>query len=172
MPSLDKEGVMKARSLLPSLWHKDESGESSFFALHNEIDRVFDDFRRGTPWAGFGMSNGGVRFAPLMDVIESDKAIEIDAELPGMTESDIDVSVVDNVLTVKGEKKAETEKNDADYRMVERSYGAFARSLTLPYEVDPSKVDARFDKGVLKITLPKPPQIKARTRKIEIKSAA
>ncbi len=163
---------MKARSLLPSLLHKDETGESPFLALHNEIDRVFDDFRRGMPWAGFGRLNGGVRFAPLMDVSETDKAIEIDAELPGMTEKDIDVSVVDNVLTVKGEKKAETEKKDADYHMVERTYGAFTRSLTLPYEVDASKVDAKFDKGVLKITLPKPPEVKAKTKKIKIKPAA
>ena len=163
---------MKARSLLPSLWHKDESGESPFLALHHEIDRVFDDFRRGAPWAGFGIANGGARFAPLMDVVETDKAIEIDAELPGMTESDIDVSVVDNVLTVKGEKKSETEKKEADYHMVERSYGAFTRSLTLPYEVDASKVDAKFDKGVLKITLPKPAEVKAKTKKIKIKSAA
>ena len=89
-----------------------------------------------------------------------------------MTEDDIDVSVVDNVLTVKGEKKSETEKKEADYHMVERSYGAFTRSLTLPYEVDASKVDAKFDKGVLKITLPKPAEVKAKTKKIKIKSAA
>ena len=163
---------MKARSLLPSLWHKDEGGESPFLALHHEIDRVFEDFRRGAPWAGFGIANGGARFAPLMDVVETDKAIEIDAELPGMTESDIDVSVVDNVLTVKGEKKSEKEEKDADYHMVERSYGAFTRSLTLPYEVDASKVDAKFNKGVLKITLPKSPEVKAKTKKIKIRSAA
>ena len=89
-----------------------------------------------------------------------------------MTEDDIDVSVVDNVLTVKGEKKSETEKKDTDYHMVERSYGAFIRSLTLPYAVDASKVDAKFDKGVLKITLPKPAEVKAKTKKIKIKSAA
>ena len=163
---------MKARSLLPSLWHKDEAGESPFLALHHEIDRVFDDFRRGAPWAGFGMPNGGARFAPLMDVFETDKAIEIDTELPGMTEKDIDVAVVDNVLTVKGEKRAEKEEKDTDYHMVERSYGAFTRSLTLPFEVDASKVDAKFDKGVLKITLPKPAEVKAKTKKIKIKSAA
>jgi HSP20 family protein len=163
---------MKARSLLPSLWHKDESGDPPFLALHHEINRVFDDFRRGVPWAGFGIPNGGARFAPLMDVVETDKAIEIDAELPGMTEKDIDVSVVDNVLTVKGEKKEEKEEKDTDYHMVERSYGAFTRSLMLPYEVDASKVEAKFDKGVLKITLPKPAEVKAKTKKIKIKSAA
>ncbi len=163
---------MKAGSLLPSLWHKDEGGESPFFALHHEIDRVFDDLRRGAPWAGFGIPNGGARFAPLLDVFETDKAIEIDAELPGMTEDDIDVSVVDNILTVKGEKKSETEKKEADYHMVERSYGVFTRSLTLPYEVEASKVDAKFDKGVLKITLPKPAEVRAKTKKIKIKSAA
>ena len=163
---------MKARSLLPSLWHKDESGESPFLALHHEIDRVFDDFRRGAPWAGFGIPNGGARFAPLMDVFETDKAIEIDAELPGMTEKDIDVAVVDNVLTVKGEKRAEKEEKDTYYHMVERSYGAFTRSLMLPFDVDASKVEAKFDKGVLKITLPKPPEVAAKTKKIKIKSAA
>ena len=163
---------MHARSLLPSLWHRDEGGESPFLALHHEIDRVFDDFRRGMPWPRFGLGDGHVRFAPVMDVFETDKAIEVDAELPGMTEKDIDVSVIDNVLTVKGEKKEETERKEADWHMVERSYGAFTRSLTLPYEVDASKVDAKFDKGVLKITLPKPAEIKAKTKKIKVKSAA
>jgi len=163
---------MKARSLLPSLRHKDESGGSPFLALHHEIDRVFDDFRRSAPWPGFLIPNGGARFAPLMDVVETDKSIKIDAELPGMTEKDIDVSVVDNILTVKGEKKSETEKKEADYHMVERSYGAFTRSLALPFDVDASMVDAKFDKGVLKITLPKSQEAKAKTKKIKIKSAA
>ena len=162
---------MKAKSLLPSLWHKEESGQNPFLALHREIDRVFDDFRQ-TPWLGFGRPNGGSRFAPLMDVAETDKAIEIKAELPGMSEADVDVSVVDNILSVKGEKKSETEKKDADYHMLERSHGAFTRSLTLPFEVDPDKVEARFDKGVLTITLPKPAEVAAKTRKIKIQSAA
>ncbi len=163
---------MKARSLLPSLWHREEGGESPFLALHREIDRVFDEFRRGAPWPTLRLYDGGARFAPAMDVFETDKAIEIDAELPGMTEKDIDVSVVDNVLTVKGEKKAEKEEKEADYHMIERSYGAFTRSLTLPFEVNAAKVEAKFDKGVLKITLPKSPEVTAKTHKIKIKSAA
>ena len=163
---------MIGRSILPSLQDKDDGGESLFPALRCNADRIIDDFHHGAPWTGFGFPNDRERFAPIMDVFEVDNAIEIDTELPGMTENDIDVSVVDNVLTVTGEKKEETEKKDTDYHMVERTYGAFTRSLTLPYEVDASKVDAKFDKGVLKITLPKPAEVKAKTKKIKIKSAA
>jgi len=162
---------MIGRSLLQSLQHKDEGGESPFPLPGCDADRIVDDFRHGAPWPGFGLPNERAHFAPIMDVFETDNAIEIDAELPGMTEKDIDISVVDNVLTVTGEKKAETEKSDTGYYMVERSCGAFTRLLTLPYEVDASKVDAKFDKGVLKITLPKLAEVKMKTKKITIKSA-
>ncbi len=162
---------MIGRSLLPSLQHKDEVGESPFPLPGCDADRIVDDFYHGAPWPGFGLPNDRAHFAPVMDVFEADNAIEIDAELPGMTEKDIAVSVVDNVLTVTGEKKEETEKKDTDYYLIERSCGAFTRSLTLPYEVDASKVDAKFDNGVLKITLPKPAEVKAKTKRIKIKAA-
>lgn len=162
---------MIGKSHLPPLRHEDGGGENTVPNSGCDVDRIVDDFNHGAPWPGFGLPNERAHFAPSMDVFDCEKAIEIDAELPGMTENDIDVSVVDNVLTVTGEKKEEAAKRGTDYYMVERAYGAFTRSLTLPYEVDASKVEARFDKGVLKITLPKPVAVRAKTKKIKVRPA-
>ena len=162
---------MSVRSLLPALWEKASEHDGSFRNLHQEIDRVFDEFSHGKfrPFSRDG--NGG--FLSLdVDVSETDEAIEISAELPGVDEKDIDVSVAGQRLIIKGEKKAETKTEDADQRIVERSYGSFMRTFTLPFEADMSSVSAHFDKGVLKVTLPKPPEAATKTHKIEIKSGA
>jgi HSP20 family protein len=105
-----------------------------------------------------------------MDVTESDKQIEITAELPGLEEKDVKVNVADGVLTISGEKKAEKEEKDKNYRMVERSYGAFSRTLDLPEGVDPGAIKATLAKGVLKVSIPKPAP--AQVKNVEIKSAA
>jgi HSP20 family protein len=105
-----------------------------------------------------------------MDVTETDKEIEITAELPGLEEKDVEVNVADNVLTIRGEKKAEKEEKSKNYQIVERSYGAFARTVELPDGVDPAAVKASIAKGVLKVTVPKPAPAKA--TKVEIKTAA
>jgi HSP20 family protein len=107
---------------------------------------------------------------PTMDVAETDKEIEITAELPGLEEKDVQINVSDNILTIRGEKKAETEQEDKNYRLIERSYGAFERSLELPEGVDADAIDATIDKGVLKVVVPKPAP--AQAKKIEVKSAA
>lgn len=135
-----------------------------FLSLQQEIDRLFDDFGRGFP------SFGGARMAeltPAMDVKETDKAIEITAELPGLEEKDIEIDVSDNMLTLRGEKKAESEEQGQDYRLMERSYGSFYRSFTLPPGIDADNIEAKMSKGVLKLTLPKSPQ--APHKKIAVK---
>src|SRR4051812_11893658 len=115
---------------------------------------------------------GGV-LAPRVDVAEDEKAVTLTAELPGVDEKDIDVSLVDDQLTIRGEKRSEhDEKKEEDGRTlhrVERSYGAFQRTLALPYKVDPEHI-SQFKDGVLKITLPKPPDAIAQkqSRKIEV----
>ncbi|MGI9414750.1 MAG: Hsp20/alpha crystallin family protein [Hyphomicrobiales bacterium] len=162
---------MRSKSHLPSLWGEGRDVFPPFRSLHREIDRVFDEFTRAMPWSDEAKKdNGGYRFAPHIDMCETEGALEITAELPGVEENDIDVTVTDNVMTIKGEKKSETEKKEKDYHLVERSYGMFQRSLPLPYEVDADKVEAKFENGVLKVSMPKPPEIEAKTRKITVKS--
>lgn len=141
-----------------------------FSSLHREIDRLFDDFARGFPaLSNFGNGNGG-KLMPSIDVVETDKEIEITAELPGLEEKDVQINVADNFLTIRGEKKAEKEEKDKDYRIVERSYGAFERTLELPPGVDADAIKAGIAKGVLKVTVPKP--VPKQARKIEVKPAA
>ena len=141
--------------------------EGPFASLHNEIDRLFDDFTRGFPSIGNGMTNVTL---PTMDVAETDKDIEITAELPGLEDKDVQINVSDNVLTIRGEKKAEKEQQDKNYRLIERSYGSFERSLELPEGVNADAIKASIDKGVLKVVVPKPAP--AQSKKIEVKSAA
>jgi HSP20 family protein len=112
--------------------------------------------------------------APRVDIAEDDKAVTLTAELPGVKEADIEVSLVGDQLSIKGEKRSEHDENkDMEGRTVhrmERSYGAFQRTLTLPYQIDPAQVSAQFRDGVLTISLPKPPDAVAQKqgRKIEI----
>ncbi|MDJ1158055.1 Hsp20/alpha crystallin family protein [Chelatococcus sp. SYSU_G07232] len=138
-----------------------------FADLQKEIDQVFDDFL-GRRWP---MSVGAMgQFTPLVDVAETADAIDITAELPGCDPKDVEVTATDSTLTIRGEKKSEKETKDRNWQMVERSYGAFVRTLPIPFAVDPAKVDATFDKGLLKIHLPKPPEAKSEAKKITIKS--
>ena len=144
--------------------------DNPFVSLQNEIDRLFDDFTRGFP-SFPSLGNGGVTaMVPTMDVAETDKEIEITAELPGLEEKDVQINVSDNILTIRGEKRAEKEQKDKNYRMVERSYGSFERSLELPEGVNVDSIKATIDKGVLKVVVPKPAP--AQVKKIEVKSAA
>ncbi len=137
-----------------------------FASLQREIDRVFDDFTRG--WPSFHMTNADL--TPRMDIAETDKEIEISAELPGLEEKDVQVHVADNVLTIKGEKKAEKEQKDKNYHMVERSYGSFYRTLNLPAGINADAIKANLANGVLKVTVPKPAA--AQAKKVEVKTAA
>ena len=138
----------------------------SFPSLHREIDRLFEDFARGFP--SFRSAERPA-LMPSMDVTESDKEIEITAELPGLEEKDVQINLSDNVLTIRGEKKAEKEEKEKDYHLVERSYGSFSRALQLPSGVDADAIKATIDKGVLKVTVPKPAAAVA--KKIDVKPA-
>jgi HSP20 family protein len=102
-------------------------------------------------------------WAPSLDLAESKEAFVVKAEVPGMEPGDIQVSLLENLLTIKGEKKLEKEEKDERYHRVERNYGTFARSVRLPVAVDGSKVDARFKNGLLTVTLPKMPGAKGTT---------
>ncbi|NIX37231.1 MAG: Hsp20 family protein, partial [Nitrospinaceae bacterium] len=107
---------------------------------------------------------------PKMDISETDKEFKITAELPGMDEKDIDVSVSNDVLTLKGEKKAEKEEKKSNYYRMERSYGTFQRSIPLPAEIEKDQIQATFKKGILTVVIPKSEKAVKERKSIEIKS--
>jgi len=135
--------------------------------LRREIDQLFDDFFRdfGFPAMTDRMP---AMVVPRLDVSETDQEIQIAAELPGIDEKDIEVTLTDDVLTIRGEKKTETEQKKRDYHLIERSQGTFMRSLRLPVAVDASKVKASFKDGVLTLAIPKPPEAQQKVRKIAV----
>jgi len=156
-----------AGSYLPSLFGRN----GDIGSLFREVEKTFEDFSRRTPFAGFaGLGEAGAT-APKTDVAEGKDGIEVTVELPGVDEKDIDVTLADGVLTIRGEKKSERDEHDKDknWHVIERSYGSFSRSIRLPYDPDQSKVEAKFDKGVLHVRLPKPAEVAKKEKKIEIR---
>ncbi len=139
-----------------------------FSFLQQEIDRLFEGVARGFP--NLSAFSGVTANLPRMDVSETDKAIEIEAELPGLETKDVQINLADNVLTIRGEKKSEREEKEKDYHLVERTFGSFSRSVQLPQGVKPEDVSAEIAKGVLKVTVKKPAP--AQSKQIEVKSAA
>jgi HSP20 family protein len=139
-----------------------------FRGFRTQLDTLFEDW--------FGRNVGGT-LAPRIDVSETSKDMTLTVELPGVEEKDIDVSLSGNMLTIKGQKKSEQEdRKDEDGRVfhrVERSYGSFQRTMTVPFDAEPDKVSAQFKDGVLTVTLPKPQQAidKPQTRRIEVRRA-
>ncbi len=136
--------------------------------FQNDMNRLFNSFF-DTPTPANGTTLR--RWIPAMDLVETDNAFVLKADLPGLTESDVSIELDDNVLTVSGERKSEHEDRKAGYYRVERSYGSFRRSLTLPEGVDPAAVVATFDKGVLEVTVPKPEQQAPRKVQITVAGA-
>ena len=141
-----------------------------FSALRAEMDSWFDSFMVGLPaFSGMFGSSGGRGFTLLhVDVKETDKEIVVEAELPGMDEKDISLALQDGVLTIRGEKKHEYDEEKENYRVMERRYGNFQRSLRLPDTVDEDKVEASFGNGVLKVIVPKRPEAIGKQRTIPI----
>src|SRR6266567_6655957 len=111
-------------------------GDDPFRSLFQEVQKTFEDFSQRTPFARFGSD----MLSPKIDVAESKDAIEVTAELPGVDEKDVDVTLADDVLTIGGEKKTEREEQDKDknWHVVERSYGSFTRAIPLPFDPDPA----------------------------------
>jgi len=136
-------------------------------SLQNDMNRLFNTFF-DTPTAG----NGTVRrWIPAMDLVEAEDHFVLKADLPGLSEEDVHIDVEGDVLTVSGERKAEHEDKREGYVRVERSYGSFRRSLTLPEGVDAEAVSASFDRGVLEVSIPKPEQRKPRRVAIQVGGA-
>jgi HSP20 family protein len=152
---------------LPRLWTTgQELTWDPLRAMRREMEnalRAFDQ-NLSSPDIGAG--------APAINVAETKDAFEVTAELPGVDEKDIKVSLDDNQLVISGEKKAESKKEEKDWHVEERSYGSFYRSISLPFEPEDGAVDAHFDKGVLHLTIKKPAKAVKTTKTIDIKTGA
>ena len=139
--------------------------------FQREMNRLFDDFFKGTgikPWAEEMESLGA--FSPQVNMTEDEKSIQVSAELPGLDEKDLEISLSKDSLTIKGEKKEENEHKDKEAYYLERSFGTFTRVLPIPKDVNTEKAEASFKKGVLTITLPKLEREKQSQKKIRIKA--
>ena len=131
--------------------------------IQNEMNRLFNSFFDETPRTGASR-----RWLPPMDLLETTEHYVLRADLPGLSDGDVNIQLQDNVLTVSGERNAEHEHQREGYHRLERAFGAFSRSLTLPDGVDPDAIHAHFDRGVLEIRIPKPEQKKPRQVQIKL----
>jgi HSP20 family protein len=159
------------KSIIP--WKKEDRPlarrrdvDDPFDLLQRRMNSVFDDFIGRSPselWSGFGDN-----FAPQTDVSETEKEVRISAELPGLEEKDLDVTLSGDLLTIKGEKKEEQNEEKGDCWHHERSYGYFERTVQLPQAVDTDKASAKFKNGVLNVTIPKKPGAQSARKRIEL----
>lgn len=142
-----------------------------FLALHGEMNRLFDDVLRG--FAGEPLANGenSAPLVPRLDVAETPEALRVEAELPGVSLEDINVTLEDGVLTITGEHKASEERKSENYVHVERRFGSFARRIPVNVAIDEDAIEATFDKGVLTVRLPKAAEVADKARRIQVKSA-
>lgn len=163
---------MAIKDLIPS-WRKAvparREEDDPFTLFRKEMDNLMENFFGGSKAWPFESRLGA--FSPKVDVVENEKEIKVSAELPGMDEKDIELSLTKDSLTIRGEKKEEKEDKGKDYYRMERSYGSFVRTVPLPVEVDEDKVEASFKKGLLTVTLPKTEKAVKETKKIPISSA-
>ena len=143
-------------------------GDRNVLPFRDEMDRFFNSFLEDSPYSGFIRRETGTWY-PSVDIEENDNEYLLRAEIPGMESKDVDISLNDNVLTIKGQKKVEKEEKESNYRHVECRYGTFQRTFQLPANVDPHNVKAECSNGVLTVHIAKSPE--AKPKKIEIKSA-
>jgi len=129
--------------------------------IQSEMNRLFNTFFDTSTTPG-SAPTATRRWIPAMDLVETDEDFVLRADLPGLSEDDVNIELEDNVLTISGQRKAEHEERKEGYYRMERSSGSFSRSLTLPEGVDPDKVEANFARGVLEVRIPKPEQRKPR----------
>lgn len=146
--SAEKEGVIMAAI---DLWRGNKSPFRELSRMRSVLDRMFDDFPR---WAS-RISEDGISFSPTCEVSEDNKNYYLTFDLPGVPKGQVKIDLVDNQLTVSAERREEKKKEEKKTRMSEVSYGSYSRTLTLPAHIDEKKVDAKFENGVLTVTVPK-----------------
>ncbi len=160
---------MSIRSLTPSLW-ADHNDKDLFGDLQSEVDRVFRHFRGVSPLAYSDSNNGGElgKLIPKINVAETEKQYEVEVELPGVSQENVDVTVLNQALIIEGHKQSETTKEEKDYRVVERSEGSFKRVIPLGFDVQDDDVQAKFKDGVLSINVKKPVELTSQAKKIKV----
>jgi HSP20 family protein len=141
-------------------------GDDPFSTMRREMDRLFNEFRG----VGGGPYAAEAGFAPAVNVKQTENGVEVTAELPGIDEKNIEVSLADNALTIRGEKKEEKDEKGEGWFVSERSFGSFMRTVPLPVEVDQAKASAQFKNGVLTVTLPAAADTERKAKKIAVKS--
>ncbi len=161
---------MTKHEWLPTMWTDwGEDEKSPFFALRKQIDNLLEEFDRGD------LMKGGT-FTVQTNVSETDKEFRITAELPGIERDDVEVDIVGDTVTIKGEKVSEEEATEGEegreFHRLERRTGRFQRMSRLPFEIDPDTVKAEMKNGVLTVTIPKPAEMQKTPHKVEIKTAA
>jgi HSP20 family protein len=137
-------------------------------ALQNRMNSLFQEYNRG----GEGDALTTAAFVPPVDIYEDEHKIVLKLEVPGMKESDLDIQLENNVLTVKGERKFETEEKEENFHRIERRYGSFYRSFTIPNTVNPESVKASYDAGVLRVELEKRAEAKPKQIKVQVGSGS
>ena len=137
--------------------------------MQERMNKLFEDVMRPPYRAEEGL--GVAAWAPAVDIYETDKEIVLKAELPEMQEKDIEIKVEDNILTLSGDRRMEKEVKEENYHRIERSYGSFLRSFTLPQTVDRENIKASYKDGVLKLSLPKKEEVKPKQIKIDVAPA-
>lgn len=156
---------MSLRSFMPTRYST--LSADPFVSIQRALQRSFDDVWRSLPSEAL---TEAAAMPVALDVKEDEKTFHVSADLPGLTEKEVEVSFEDGLLTIRGEKKVERDEKKDTWHIVERSSGSFARRLSLSAPIDADKIGAKFEKGVLTVTLPKLPQEQGNARKIEIKT--
>jgi len=149
-----------------SIWRpfRELAPARDFDRMRREMDRLWDSFFEGRP----ARRTEEGQWYPSLDVAETKNDVVVKAEIPGLDSKDIDISLSNGVLTIRGEKKREREEKEENYHLVERSYGSFTRLVQLPCEVKADKIDASYKNGVLKVILPKAEEAKKKEIKIKV----
>ena len=164
------------RNLLPTVWRRSETPlrrieGSPFLALRREMNRMFDDFFRDFDRPSLSRPEELDYFTLPVDILENEKGVKIKVEIPGIEMKDVEVSVADGSLTVRGEKKKETESKTQNYWIRETDYGKFSRVIVLPEGLDHDKLDAVYRNGIITVTVPWSEENKRKVTKVEIKTA-
>ncbi len=150
-----------------SRWDREYPAFRGLQSLQYDVNRIFDDFFRGDLLTGDSFFSRD--WSPAVDIVEQNDAYILKAELPGMEKDDVKITLENNLLTIRGEKKNELEKKEGNYHRIERSYGSFERSFTIPGTIQPNNIDAHYANGILTLTLPKSEEAKPRTIDVKVK---
>ncbi len=160
---------MNTTSLMP--WRCKTDEDNGFVALQQAMNSLFENFSPAFEWPTVAAPGAARAWNPRLDMIETEKELLVTAELPGLEEKDVDVSLSGDLLLIRGDKRAEKEEKGKTFHRLERSWGSFQRALVLPCDVDRNAIKATFAKGLLTVTLPKTESAKLSVRKIPVKAS-